>query len=111
MMQTAEPRHRYDLVASYGIRSCFTAGRCSFRQREMRSIVMIVADVFFHQPFQMTFIQHDHMVEQISAAVADPALPNAILPRTSEAGSLWLDAEAFHGTYHFCVKVSGSVKD
>jgi len=26
MVQTAEPGHRYNLAASYGIRSCFTTG-------------------------------------------------------------------------------------
>jgi hypothetical protein len=50
MMQTAEPGHRYNLACSYRIRPCFAPGRCSLDEREMRAVVMIVADVLFHQP-------------------------------------------------------------
>jgi hypothetical protein len=42
----------------------------------------------------MPFVENDHMVEQISAAVADPTLRNAVLPRASETSLLGLDAEA-----------------
>ena len=52
----------------------------------------------------MPFVENDHMVEQIAAAVADPTLGNAILPRTSKAGSLGLDAEALHGVDHFFIE-------
>jgi hypothetical protein len=45
----------------------------------MRSIFVVVTDVLTHQTFQMAFIQNDHMVEQIAAAVADPALGDTIL--------------------------------
>jgi hypothetical protein len=43
-------------------------------QRKMCSIIVVVTDVLVHQPPQMAFIQHDHLVEQISAAASDPAL-------------------------------------
>ena len=46
-------------------------------------------DVLVHQPFQMPFIQHDHLVEQIVTATADPALGDAVLPRTAEADPAW----------------------
>jgi hypothetical protein len=42
----------------------------------------------------MTLIQDDDMIEQISAAVVDSALGDAILPRASETGSFGLNAEA-----------------
>jgi hypothetical protein len=41
MMQTAEPGHRYNLSASYGIRPSFTTGRRTLHQREMRSVVVV----------------------------------------------------------------------
>ena len=59
----------------------------------MRAIVLVVMAVLVHQPFQMPFIQHDHMVEQIVTATADPALGDAVLPRTAEADPLGLDAK------------------
>jgi hypothetical protein len=81
MVQTAEPGHRYDLAASYGIRPYFAPSRCTLREREMRAVVIIVADVLFHEPSQMTFLQHDYMVEQISSTTAHPAFGDAALPR------------------------------
>jgi hypothetical protein len=57
----------------------------------MRPVLVIIADVLVHQTFQMPLVQDNHMIEQITAAVADPTFGNAILPRTSKAGSLGLD--------------------
>jgi hypothetical protein len=36
------------------------------------------------QPLQISFIQDDHMVKQIPAAVAHPTLGNTVLPWTSK---------------------------
>lgn len=52
----------------------------------MRSVVVVVTGVLFHQPSQVALIQHNYMIEQVTTAVANPALGNAVLPRTSEAG-------------------------
>src|ERR1700678_208328 len=51
------------------------------------------------------------MVEQISSTTADPTLGNAILPRTSEAGSFGLDAEALHESGHLFVEVRRPVEN
>ena len=77
----------------------------------MRSVVVVVTNILAHQPLQMTFIQRDHMVEQISAAVADPMFRNAILPGTSEARPFGFDAEALHDSGHLFVKVRGPVEN
>lgn len=111
MMQPAEPGHRYNLAASYGIQPCFATGRRSLRQREMRSIFMVVADVLIHQSPQMTLVQHDDMIEQVPTAAADPALCNTILPRAPEAGSFRLDAQCLDGTDDLLIEVRGSIED
>jgi len=80
MMQAAEPWHGDDLAICTRMDLCFTSRRCFLLQREMRSVPVIIADVIRHQSFQMPLIEHDDMVEQVSAAVADPALRNAVLP-------------------------------
>jgi hypothetical protein len=49
-------------------------------QAKVRSIFVVVADVLVHQSFQMPFIDNDHMVEQIPAAVANPPFRNTVLP-------------------------------
>jgi hypothetical protein len=46
----------------------------------------------------MSHIVGDHMIEQIAAAVANPKLCNAVLPRATEAGLLGLEAKSRYGT-------------
>lgn len=77
----------------------------------MRAIVLVVMDVLVHQPFQMPFIQHDHMVEQIVTATADPALGDAVLPRTAEADPLGLDAKALHCVDDFLIEARAAIKN
>jgi hypothetical protein len=59
----------------------------------------------------MPFIHNDHMVQQIASTAADPTLGNTILPRTSEAGSLGLNAEALNCFDHFAAEVCTAIKD
>ena len=94
VMQATKSWHGHDPATYIRVLLCFTTRRCSLCQREMRSVVVIVADVLVHQAFQMPFIENDHMVEQIAAAVANPALGNAVLPWTSETGPLWLECQS-----------------
>jgi hypothetical protein len=35
----------------------------------MRPIVVVIANEFGHEPLQMAFIQHDDMIEQVTAGV------------------------------------------
>jgi hypothetical protein len=59
----------------------------------------------------MALIHHDYMVDQITAAVANPALGDSVLPRTSEAGPFGLDAEALHCIDHLLIEVCCTVED
>ena len=111
MMQTTESWHCYDPATCTTLFLRFPSGRRAFSQREMRSIVLIIAGVFSHMALHMPFIKHDHMVEQIATAVANEALGHAVLPRTAEAGLLGLDAEAFDGADDFLVEIAATVKD
>ena len=111
MMQPAKPRCGYDFVTCTRILHRSTTGRSTFRQREMSSVVMIVTDVLFHQPLEVPFIHNDHMVEQVPTTASDPALSDAILPRSSETGSLRLDTETLHAADHFAIKVRGPVEN
>jgi hypothetical protein len=60
----------------------------------MSPVFMVVADVFTHEAFQMALIEDNDVSEKIPAAVTEPALCNAVLPRTLKAGSLRLNARA-----------------
>src|SRR5260370_24609970 len=110
-MQSAKSWHGYGPTPCIGIVRSVTTRRSSLLQREMRSIFMVVPDVFVHQPFQMLLIHHDHMVDQITTAVANQALGSAVLPRTSEAGPFGLDAEALHCVDHLLIEVCCAVED
>ena len=111
MMQTAQPRHCYDSATRLRVTRCRATGRRSLRQRKMRAVLVIITDVLVHEAFQMPFVENDHMVEQISAAVPDPSLRNAVLPRASEAGLLGLDAEALHRLNHFAIELGAAIED
>ena len=49
---------------------------------------MVVADVFGHETLEMPLVEHNHVIEQIPAAVADKALGDTVLPRIAEARPL-----------------------
>jgi len=51
------------------------------------------------------------MVKQIAAAAADSALGDTVLPRTLEAGSLGMDAEALHCVDHFFFELRATIGD
>jgi hypothetical protein len=111
MMQPTKPGHRYNLTATYGVPYCLTTGRRSLREREMCSVAVVVPNVLIHQSFQMTSIEDDHMIEQIAAAVANPALSNPVLPRTPEAGPFRLDTQSLDGTDDLFIKVSRPIEN
>jgi hypothetical protein len=77
----------------------------------MRSVVVVVTDVVAHQAFQMPFIQHEHMIKQIPAAVAHPTPANTVLPWTLETGPLGLNAKAPHGVDDFLIEARVAIKD
>jgi hypothetical protein len=75
------------------------------------AILEIVEDVFVDQAFQMPPTENDHMVDQIPAAGAYPAFRNAVLPWTSEARALGLNAETLHCFNHFIIELWAAIKD
>ena len=59
----------------------------------------------------MAFIEHNHMVEQITAARADETFGHAILPRALDAGSFGLYPEAPDRLSNAVIKVRATVED
>ena len=104
MMQAAQPRHRYDprIVGTYSRRSVF---RSVLAQPEMRPILVVVADVLGHETFQVALVQDNHMIQQVSPAVADPAFCDSVLPRTPEACSLRRYAEDLYRIQYFLIEL------
>jgi hypothetical protein len=77
----------------------------------MRSVVVVITDLVIRQAFEVPIIENDDMIELIAATVTDPSLRNTILPWTSVACLLGLNAEALHRVDHFAVKLYAVIKD
>jgi hypothetical protein len=110
-MQASKSWHLDNLYAYSGPGLCFATSGRSLLQTKMRSVIVVVADALIHEALEMTFIHNDHVAEQIPAAVADPTLGHAVLPRTSITGPLRLDAEALHSLDHIAIEVRTAIKD
>jgi hypothetical protein len=111
MMQAAKPRHRDHAARRVGLSSRRTVRWRLFRQAEMCPVVVIVTDVLGHEPLEMSLVEHDDVIEQVSAAIADKALCYAVLPRTTEAGALGLDSEALDSADDLFTEVRSAVED
>ena len=59
----------------------------------------------------MPFVDNDHVVKQVSAAGADPTFCYSVLPWTSEARSLGLNAEALYQVDHFAIELWSTIKE
>jgi hypothetical protein len=56
----------------------------SLAQSKVGAVFMMVGDVLGKQPLQVPLVESNHMVEQLAAAAAHPALGDTILPGTFE---------------------------
>ncbi len=59
----------------------------------MHSLLVVIRNVVAEETPQLTLVDHDDMVEQLTADGFDPALSDPVLPRASICGSNWIDAE------------------
>src|SRR5712691_5039650 len=87
MMQPTESSERLNPAFSYRVPNDWAPCWRVLGQPQMGSIVVVVADIFAHESFQMAFIEHDHMVQQVAAATPNPTLCSSILPRTAKHGA------------------------
>jgi len=94
IMQTAESRYGNDLCSCRRAGRRCPACRSLLIQAEMRPIVVVIANEFGHEPLQMAFIQHDDMIEQVTAATADETPGHAVLPGAFERGADRLHADS-----------------
>lgn len=65
MMQATDSRNRKHSRIYFRFLGGFPAGRSLLFEPEMRSVLVIVANVFRHEPFEMTLIDSNHMIKQI----------------------------------------------
>lgn len=77
----------------------------------MPPILVVITNVLGHEPFQMAFIQHNYMVEQIAAARTHEAFCDSILPGTLERGANWLHPGSLDCLDDLAVEGSVAVED
>ena len=83
MMKTADSRLCPDRAVQ--IRSHFggsSAGRL-FIQSEMRSVVVVIENIFEADAHQMSLVERDHVIQHLTAYAGHPSFRNAVLPRTA----------------------------
>jgi hypothetical protein len=107
-MQPAESLVRKNATLGY---RTHPVAWCSLPESEMRAVFVIVADVVSEQPFQMTFVQRNDVIQQISPAAFDPTLRHSVLPRTLERSSHRSDGHRPNRTHHLQAVLRVPVKD
>ena len=48
---------------------------------------MVIIEVAGQQPFEMAFVEHDHVVQTVASDAADQSFNEGILPRTARCGA------------------------
>src|SRR6266849_4439978 len=71
------------------------ASRCLLFQPKVRSVFVIIGDVIGEKSLQMSLVQRDCVVEQLTATTANPALSHSILPGASNRRVHWHDLHRF----------------
>jgi len=76
----------------------------------MRPIVMVVADVVSHEPFQVPLVQNDHVIQQVPSTASHRALRNTVLPRAAESGEHRQAAHLSRERHHVVAKLGVAVE-
>lgn len=77
----------------------------------MTAVGVVVCDVLVQQPSGMALVENTHMVQQFTAAVADPAIDDAVLPGTAVRAPHRLDSKRSNGRDYLRPGVPVSVKN
>lgn len=111
MMQAAEPGYGIHLRTHRRTFCCFSSRRSFLVQSEVGSVIVVIANVLGHEALEMAFIEHHHMVKQISTARPDKTFGQAILPWALDAGSFGLYSKAPDRLNNAVIKVTATVED
>ena len=92
MMQTTQARAGNHRCPRLRFLLDWPAIRSVFVKRVVNAVLLKVSDVFSHQPPQMSFVERDHVIEQLAATTSDPTFRDAVLPRRCDARPLGLES-------------------
>ena len=100
MVQAAESRQGLNLAPFPRVNCCWPTCWRVLRETQVRSILVVVTDVFRHESLQMPFVQDDYVVKRVSSATSNPALSDTVLPRTVKSKAGWLAADVPYRRNH-----------
>ena len=70
--------------------------RCVLLERQVRTRAVVVVEVAAQTTTQVSFVQDDHMVEELAADRTDHALDEGVLPGRARCSEHLGDADALH---------------
>ena len=77
----------------------------------MRAIRVIIAEVILGKALEVTFIDHDYMIEQIVSKTSNPSFGNSILPGAAVAGMYGRDPRRVEKLMHLDAELRISIED
>src|SRR5215467_6527546 len=80
-------------------------------QSDMSSVVVIIANIFEAEPFQMSLVQRDHVIQHLTAYAPHPSFRDSVLPRTANACPDSFDPARFQKAEHFGAELAITIKD
>src|SRR5262249_56196831 len=76
-----------------------------------RSVVVIIANIFEAEPYQMSFVQRDHVIQHLTAYAPHPSFRDSVLPRTANACPDSFDPARFQKAEHLGTELAVTIKD
>ena len=77
----------------------------------MNSVLLMVGHVFANESAQMPFIQHDDVVQKLSATASDPPLRESILPGRLDVRPFGRQTSTFQECDHLSIELRVVVED
>src|SRR5258707_12678661 len=71
-----------------------------FLQSQMGPVEMVVTNVFREQAFQVTLVQRNYVIQQVSTAASHPTFCHSVLPRAAERSSDHFKSNRIHRVTH-----------
>src|SRR5215469_1770423 len=80
-------------------------------QSDMGSVVVIIANIFEAEPYQMSLVHRDHVIQHLTAYAPHPSFRHSVLPRTANARPDSFDPTRFQRATHLAAEFAVTIKD
>jgi hypothetical protein len=72
---------------------------------------VIITNIFEAEPYLMSLVQRDYVIQHLTAYASHPSFRDAVLPRTANARPDSLDPARFHKAMHLGAEFAVTIKD